>query len=376
MILTGAIIAGVIAAYAAIAGVEAYRLGIAFSQAVLYAPFKFIWQIDDRGIRTASQAEAPVIYVVAHQSKIDPAMMLALLPENTLHILDDYSASAAWLEPFRNLARTIVFNAEHVFVSRRLVRQLKGNGRLAVYFPDEIEPSAKGFRLYRAVAQIASKADAKIVPIVIGGARHLPFSNTPASKAPRCMFPRLRITVLPPMTLNELAEGAERGRTTAANALFDRLAEARVAAAMNGQSLFQAMRDAAIDLWPGQCDHRGCGERRPHLSRAVRRRPHPRAALRRFERAGRSGRPAAAQFQRRCHVADRAAVQRPRRGDDQLLRRAGQCGGRHPHGGRTHHRFVAGVHREGRARRYRRGRGKSRREIRMAGRRPRRHLPA
>ena len=62
--------------------------------------------------------------------------MLALLPENTLHILDDYSANAAWLEPFRSLARTIVFNAEHVFVSRRLVRQLKGNGRLAVYFPD------------------------------------------------------------------------------------------------------------------------------------------------------------------------------------------------------------------------------------------------
>ena len=163
MILAAAIFAGVIAAYAAIAGIEAYRLKIAFRQALLYAPFKLVWQIDDRGILTASQAKAPLIYVVAHQSKIDPAMMLALLPENTLHILDDYSANAAWLEPFRNLARTIVFNAEHVFVSRRLVRQLKGNGRLAVYFPDEIEPSAKGFRLYRAVAQIACKADAKMV---------------------------------------------------------------------------------------------------------------------------------------------------------------------------------------------------------------------
>ena len=50
MILTGAIIAGVIAAYAAIAGIEAYRLKIAFRQALLYAPFKLVWQIDDRGI--------------------------------------------------------------------------------------------------------------------------------------------------------------------------------------------------------------------------------------------------------------------------------------------------------------------------------------
>src|SRR4051812_43778181 len=250
MILTGAIIAGVIATYAAIAGFEAYRLKIAFRQALLYAPFKFAWPIGDRGILTASQADAPVIYVVAHQSKLEPAMMLALLPENTLHILDDYSASAAWLEPFRSLARTIVFNAEHVFVSRRLVRQLRGSGRLAVYFPDEIEPSAKGFRLYRAVAQIASKADARIVPIVIGGARHLPFSNTPAATAPRLTFPRLSITALPPMTLTELAEGAERGRTTAANALFDRLAEARVAAGLTGQSLFQAICAAASTFGP------------------------------------------------------------------------------------------------------------------------------
>jgi len=80
MILTGAIIAGVIATYVAIACFEAYRLKIAFRQALLYAPFKFIWQVDDRGILTASQSDAPVIYVVAHQSKLEPAMMLALLP--------------------------------------------------------------------------------------------------------------------------------------------------------------------------------------------------------------------------------------------------------------------------------------------------------
>ena len=53
------------------------------------------------------------------------------------------------------------------------------------------------------------------------------------------------------------------------------------------------------------------------------------------ERARRSGRPAAAQRQRRRHVAARPAVGRPRRGDDQLHRRAGQCGGRDPHGGRS-----------------------------------------
>ena len=118
------------------------------------------------------------------------------------------------------------------------------------------------------------------------------------------------------------------------------------------------------------------GQRRPHLSRAAGRRPHPRPALRGAERARRSGRPAAAQLQRRRHVADRPAVARPRRGDDQLHGRSGQRRGRDTHGDRAHGRLVARLHRQGRARRHRRGRREGRREIRLAGRCAGRHLEA
>lgn len=252
MILTGAILAGLVAAWLVIAVIESFRIGISFRQALLYVPFKLAYRVEERDIGLARGAQAPVIYVVAHQSKIDPALMLALLPDDTLHILDDYSATAAWLEPFRNLARTIAFNAEHVFVSRRLVRLLKGKGRLAVYFPDAVEPDAKAFRLYRAVAQIAAKADAKIVPIIVDNARFLPLSNIPQQQAPRNLFPRLTITTLEAEALSGLAEGAELGRTTAANALFDRLAAVRVKAGLAGDSLFQAVRRTALRLGPSR----------------------------------------------------------------------------------------------------------------------------
>lgn len=245
MVLTVALLLGLIAAYAAVAAIEVMRLGIGFRQAIFYIPFKFLYSIADRRIRIARQAQPPVIYVIIHQSRIDPAMMLALLPQDTLHILDPDSASAAWLEPWRELARTIAFNAEHVFVSRRLVRHLRGKGRLAVYFPDAVEPDTKAFRLYRAVARIAAKADASIVPIFIGGARHLPFSATPAGRAPRRWFPRLRIGVLEPATLAELLERRGGIQTTLSNALFDRVAEARLASVDLSQSLFPAIREAA-----------------------------------------------------------------------------------------------------------------------------------
>ncbi|WP_394891035.1 AMP-binding protein [Mesorhizobium sp. AaZ16] len=250
MVLTSLILLGIALAYAAFALLQKLRLGISVHQALLYVPLKLAYRVQDEAMRDAQRAAAPVIYVVSHQSRLDPALMLSLLPENTLHILDLWSAKSPWLEPWRELARTIAFNAEHVFVSRRLVRVLKGKGRLAVYIPENIEPDTKSLRLYRAVARIAMQADARIVPVFVGGARHLPFSLVPAEKAPRRLFPRLTISTLPPMTVAELTvrSGAQSG--PASNALFDRLAEARFAATDPNLTLFQAIRDAADRYGP------------------------------------------------------------------------------------------------------------------------------
>ncbi|TPL61842.1 AMP-binding protein [Mesorhizobium sp. B2-4-2] len=244
MILTLALLAGLVVAWLLIGVVEKFRLGLSFAQALLYVPFKLAYRISDSRIAIARDAAAPVIYVISHQSHFEPALMLSLLPDDTLHILDGASARAPWLEPWRELGRTIAFNAEHVFVSRRLVRVLKGKGRLAVYLPDAVEPDVKSFRLFRAVTRIAMQADARIVPIFVGGARDLPVSLTPASIAPRRWFPRLSISALEPMTIAELvARIPDQASNT--NALFDRFAEARFAAADLDRGLFLAMRDAA-----------------------------------------------------------------------------------------------------------------------------------
>ena len=217
MILTLSLLAGIAIAWALVAAMDKYIFGLDGAQALLYAPFKLAYRISDRSMRIARSARPPVIYAIVHQSRLEPALMLSLLPADTLHILDPASARAAWLEPWRALSRTIAFNAEHVFVSRRLVRMLKGRGRLAVYFPDDPAPDAKGLRLYRAVARIAMQADAGIVPIFVDGAR-------------RHLFPRLKINVLEPMTIAEMSAAAADPAAHSRNVLFDRVTEARVAA--------------------------------------------------------------------------------------------------------------------------------------------------
>ena len=245
MILASAVLLGIAAVWSLAAGLLMQDLGIRFRQALLYVPFRLVYRIRDEAMRDVRKADAPVIYVVSHQSRLEPALMLSLLPDQTLHILDDSSARSHWLEPWRELGRTIAFNAEHVFVSRRLVRVLRGKGRLAVYVPDTVEPDVKSFRLFRAIARIAMQADARIVPIYVSGTRFLPFSLTPPQQAPRSWFPRLTIAALAPMTVAELLQRAGYQRSNTTNALFDRVAEARLAGTDLTRGIFYGMCDAA-----------------------------------------------------------------------------------------------------------------------------------
>lgn len=202
------------------------RLGIGFHQAILYAPLKIIYRLRDGPIRTAQAAEPPVIYAIWHQSRLEPPLMLALLPSDTLHILDEHSARAWWLDPWRALARTIMFNAHHVFVSRRLVRRLRGGGRLAVYLPDNVTPDPKEFRLFRAIARIAQNAGARIVPIHVEGSERSILSLT-AERRRRQIAPRLSIRTLEPLTIAEMVALEQSEKPLGANAFFNRMIAVR-----------------------------------------------------------------------------------------------------------------------------------------------------
>lgn len=250
MILTGAFLAAIAVVYLVATGWLVFSRKLTLHQALFYLPLKLLWRIDDRLITLANEAPAPVIYVITHRSRLDPALMLCLLPADTLHILDEVSARSRRLEPFRALARTIAFNAEHLFISRRLVRHLRGKGRLAVYLPEAVEPSQKQFSLIRAVARIATRAEANVVPIFVSG-----YGRTSAASAGGTSWPspaRLRLSVLPAAPMAELARRSAIASPAPSNVLFDRIAEVRFAAADLSRSLFPSVRDAADRFGPSR----------------------------------------------------------------------------------------------------------------------------
>lgn len=242
-------------ALAALFAVAAYvkaRHNISWRQALHYTPLKIIYRIDGHRLINTAQTSGPVIYAISEQSKLDAAIMLALLPNDTLHVLDPPSAETWLVSTFRELTRSVVFDKDHMIKNRRLVRHLKGKGRLAVYFPENVEPSSENFRLFRAVTLLAQKSGAQIVPIHLRGGRFLRSSYTSVDKAPRQFFPALTVYTLPPQTVKSLKEKAGTNRTTAANALFDQMALTRFATTDTSIGLFRAIVSAAKTYGPSR----------------------------------------------------------------------------------------------------------------------------
>ena len=248
----GLCIAAIAVLWVAIALREVNATAITFRQAMYFTPLKLIYRIDTSRLGRHKEAARPIIYAISEQTTQDAAIYQALLPEDTLHVLDPASAGSWLVQLFRPLAKSIVFDREHMAANRRLLRHLKGNGRLAVYFPENVEPSAREFRLYRAVALLARKSNAHVQPLFLRNARFLPSSLTPAGKAPRRRFAALSLHTLPAERLTGLVEKASAAHGTARNALFDRMALVRANSVNLSLGLFGAFVDAARKYGPAR----------------------------------------------------------------------------------------------------------------------------
>ncbi len=247
-----AIVAIIAFGVAVVAGLHMRTLGVTFWQGLTLAAYSIVFRLDAHRLAAARAAEGPVIFAITEQSRLDPAIFLAGLPEDTLHVLDPASATHWPVESARPLARSVVFDKEKMIANRRLVKHLKAGGRLAVYFPARVEPDEQAFRLYRAVTLLARMTNARIVPMIVRNARFLPSSFTSAEKAPRHRFPALRIHALKALTVAELVHRRGSDIVTPANALFDRMAEVRFASADHSQGVHSALVSAARIYGPGQ----------------------------------------------------------------------------------------------------------------------------
>lgn len=186
----------------------------------------------------------PAVVIPNHFSYADGPLLAAFLPGEPVFAVDTLVATRWWTQPFFARASTIRVDPVNPYSVRTMIEAVR-HGRRLVLFPEGRVSNTGGLmKVYDGAGMIADKAVAKLVPIRIEGTQFSFFSRL-GGKQRRRLFPRVRITIFPPVTLTvDATLFGRRRRQAAGRALYDVMVDAALAAQSIDRSLFAALLDA------------------------------------------------------------------------------------------------------------------------------------
>lgn len=220
------------------------RLPEAFVKPVLRAVLKALYRVEARGLEhvpVAAPGGVGVVVVANHVSYLDAALLAAFLPGKPTFAVHTRILAAWWMQPVRPFFDAFPVDMTSPLATRTMIAAVRA-GRTLVIFPEgRIGVTGGLMKVFAGPAVVADKAGAPLVPVRIEGPERSPFSLM-RGKLRRTLLPRVRLTALPPVTLDlGAAPSGRRRRALAADRLYDLMSTAAVAAADLDRTLFHAL---------------------------------------------------------------------------------------------------------------------------------------
>ena len=184
------------------------------------------------------------VVVPNHLSFADAPLLAAFLPGEPAFVIDSFIATRWWVRPWLGLAQVMRVDPLNPFAVKTMIRAVREGRRLVLFPEGRISETGGLMKVYDGAGMIADKASAKLVPVRIEGTQFSHLSRL-GGKLRRRWFPRIGITVFPPVTLTlDPALLGRRRRHVAAQALQDVMVDAAFGAQPLDCTLFAALLDA------------------------------------------------------------------------------------------------------------------------------------
>jgi acyl-[acyl-carrier-protein]-phospholipid O-acyltransferase / long-chain-fatty-acid--[acyl-carrier-protein] ligase len=215
--------------------------------------FRALFRTEVRGLENLPPAGTRMLIAPNHVSLIDGPLLHAILPIEASFAVDTGIAKAWWAKPFLKMIRHYTIDPTKPLAARDLIK-LVAAGEPVVIFPEgRITVSGSLMKVYDGTAMIADKADAVVVPVRIEGAQRSYLSYLKNGEIKRALFPKVTISILPPVKLPiEAGLKGKIRRNAAGAALQDVMIDAMVKNAMLDQTLFQGLAHAYRDRDTGK----------------------------------------------------------------------------------------------------------------------------
>ncbi len=204
---------------------------------------RWLFRVELRGWEHYPHHEPRLLIVANHVSYLDGMLLAAFLPDLPVFVINTHVARQWWVKPFIAITRHISVDPTTPHYLKTLIQHIRAGERVAVFPEGRLSLTGALMKIYEGPALAADKADAALLPVYIDGAQYSLLSRL-GGIARRRLFPRVRLTMLPPRRLSA-PPGSSRARRRQLGRQLDELMVELAYAGMNiDQPLFLALLEA------------------------------------------------------------------------------------------------------------------------------------
>ncbi|KQP61834.1 acyl-[ACP]--phospholipid O-acyltransferase [Methylobacterium sp. Leaf108] len=163
--------------------------------------FRAFYRLEVRGLENVEAAGPNAIIALNHVSFLDAPLALSLLDQEPVFAIDHGIAQRWWVKPFLRITKAMPLDPTKPMGTRTLINAVK-NGETLIIFPEgRLTVTGSLMKVYDGAGLIADKSGAMVVPVRIEGPEKTIFSRLSRDQVRGRWWPKIVVTVMPPVRL-------------------------------------------------------------------------------------------------------------------------------------------------------------------------------
>lgn len=215
--------------------------------------FRAVFRLELHGMENIAKAGPNAIIALNHVSFLDAPLALSFLDREPVFAVDSGIAQRWWIKPFMHFTRAMPLDPTKPWGTRTLIYAVQGGDPLIIFPEGRITVTGSLMKVYDGAGLIADKSAAMVLPVRITGLEQTLFSRLGADQVRQRLFPKVKVTILPPVKLEvDQALKGKRRRIAAGAALYQVMSDLVFRTTSTDRTIPQAMIQAAAAHGPNR----------------------------------------------------------------------------------------------------------------------------
>ena len=203
-----------------------------------------LYRVEVKGVENFHRAGKRTLIIANHVSFLDGVLLAVFLPRVPLFVINTFVARKWWVRPFLRPIQYVTIDPANPLYVKTLIRTIEGSELVAIFPEGRITVTGSLMKVYQGTGLVADKTNAQVLPIYLDGPQYSKFSRLKGVIRQR-WFPEVRITILPPRTIDiEPDIRGSRRRMIATQILEDMMREMVLVAGRHHQTFFETLLEA------------------------------------------------------------------------------------------------------------------------------------